>query len=122
VLSGAGFCADHRRDKLQGGAQPPDYGHCFIAIDPQRFMPAAELAARVDRLIEHTKSSERAENVGEIFVPGEMEMRARERSLREGVRLRASTYRALVTYGRQAGLHTDLKPLRDADVVAGGDG
>jgi amino acid adenylation domain-containing protein len=109
VLSGAGFSSDHSRDKLHGSSRAPDYGHFFIAIDPERFMPASEFAARVDRMIEQTKNGEHAENVDEILIPGELELRARSRSLKEGVRLRPSTHRALVTYGRQMGLSAELK-------------
>jgi LDH2 family malate/lactate/ureidoglycolate dehydrogenase len=46
--------------------------------------------------------------VDEIWIPGEIELRARERSLREGVRLRASTYRALVAYEQEKRLNTRL--------------
>ncbi|CCV10740.1 conserved hypothetical protein [Mesorhizobium sp. STM 4661] len=106
VLSGAGFCSEHHRDKLHDGS--PDYGHFFMAFDPRRFMPAPEFTERVDRLIEQTKNGERAENIGEILIPGEMELRAREESLREGVRLRSSTYRALVAYARRTGLDAEL--------------
>ena len=41
VLSGAGFAADHRPEKLHLSSDAPDYGHLFIAIDPERFMPAS---------------------------------------------------------------------------------
>ena len=119
VLSGAGFSADHSRDKLHGSSRGPDYGHLFIAIDPERFMPASEFTARVDRMIEQTKSGEHAENVDEILIPGEMELRARAQSLKEGVRLRPSTYRALVTYGRQMGLGAELNLVSSEKVPAG---
>jgi LDH2 family malate/lactate/ureidoglycolate dehydrogenase len=119
VLSGAGFSADHSRDKLHGSSRGPDYGHFFIAIDPERFMPASEFTARVDRMIEQTKSGEHAENVDEILIPGEMELRARAQSLKEGVRLRPSTYRALVTYGRQMGLGAELNLVSSEKVPAG---
>jgi amino acid adenylation domain-containing protein len=109
VLSGAGFSADHSRDKLHASSQAADYGHFFIAIDPERFMPASEFVARVDRLIEQTKNGEHAEYVDEILIPGEMELRARDQSLKEGVRLRPSTYRALVSYAQHMGLGTELK-------------
>jgi LDH2 family malate/lactate/ureidoglycolate dehydrogenase len=49
--------------------------------------------------------------VEEILVPGESELRARERSLRDGVPLRRSTYDALRKYGRNAGLDTELVVL-----------
>jgi amino acid adenylation domain-containing protein len=99
ALSGAGFAADHRADAMNSGA--PDYGHMFMAIDPQRFMPASAFAARVDRLIDDIKNGERAANVDDIRIPGEMELRTRERSLTEGVRLAPSTYRALVAYAAE---------------------
>ena len=119
VLSGAGFSADHSRDKLHGSSRAPDYGHFFIAIDPERFMPASEFAARVDRLIEQTKNGEHAANVDEILIPGEMELRARDQSLKEGVRLRPSTYRTLVTYGRQVGLGAELEVVSRIKVPTG---
>ena len=119
VLSGAGFSADHSRDKLHGSSRAPDYGHFFIAIDPERFMPASEFAARVDRMIEQTKNGEHAENVDEILIPGEMELRARDQSLKEGVRLRPSTHRALVTYGQQMGLGAELKVVSRMKVQTG---
>jgi LDH2 family malate/lactate/ureidoglycolate dehydrogenase len=106
VLSGAGFGADHHHDRLREGA--PDYGHFFMALDPERFMPASDFTRRVDRLIEQTRNGERAEDVGEILVPGEMELRTRQQSLSEGVRLRLSTYKALVAYARKAGLDAEL--------------
>ncbi len=114
VLSGAGFGNDHHRDRLHDGSAAPDYGHFFMALDPQRFMATGDFTARVDRLIEQTKNSERAADTDEILIPGEMELRNRQRSLKEGVRLRSSTYRALVSYGRKAGLKTELDVVMES--------
>jgi LDH2 family malate/lactate/ureidoglycolate dehydrogenase len=108
VLTGAGFGWDNRREHGPQMVKPANFGHFFMAIDPELFMPTADFTARVDRLIEQTKAGERAEGVEEILVPGESEMRARERSLRDGVPLRRSTYDALRKYGRNAGLDTEL--------------
>ncbi|TIT33946.1 MAG: Ldh family oxidoreductase, partial [Mesorhizobium sp.] len=119
VLSGAGFGSDHHQDRLRESAQAPDYGHFFMALDPQRFMPASEFTERVDRLIEQTRNGERAEGATEILIPGEMELRAREESLREGVRLRSSTYRALVAYGRKAKLDAELSAVTENQLAEG---
>jgi LDH2 family malate/lactate/ureidoglycolate dehydrogenase len=108
VLSGAGFASDHRPDRLHGSFAVPDYGHLFIAIDPERFMAASKFTERVDRLIDETKDSERAANVHEIWIPGERELKTRDRSLKQGVRLLPSTYRTLVTYSQQKGLNSTL--------------
>jgi len=108
ALGGAGFASDHCPDRLHGSSVIPDYGHLFIAINPKRFMATSEFTARVDRLIDETKNSERAANVHEIWIPGERELKTRDRSLRQGVRLLPSTYRTLVAYGQQKGLNTTL--------------
>jgi LDH2 family malate/lactate/ureidoglycolate dehydrogenase len=113
VLSGAGFGSDHRRDLLKRGDAPPDFGHCFIAIDPVAFLPHGQLAARVDRLIDEVKGARRMEGVDEILLPGEREMRARERNLREGVPLSPSIEHALERYRHEAGLRTALVPAGD---------
>jgi LDH2 family malate/lactate/ureidoglycolate dehydrogenase len=108
VLTGAGFCWDHRRDHARPEEEPRDLGHFFLAINPELFMPIREFAARVDRMIEQTQSGERAEGVPEILLPGETEMRARARNLREGVPLMPSTYLALQKYRENAGLRSAL--------------
>jgi amino acid adenylation domain-containing protein len=118
VLGGAGFCADHRRDKVRPPEQAPDFGHFFIVIDPALFTDPAEFTSRVDRLIDESKNGRRAEGTAEILIPGEAELRTRERSLRDGVRLRASTYRALVTYARDVGLDADLVVVDAAAATA----
>jgi LDH2 family malate/lactate/ureidoglycolate dehydrogenase/aryl carrier-like protein len=108
VLTGAGFGWDNRREHNRQMVKPANFGHFFMAIDPELFMPSADFTARVDRLIEMTKSGDKADGAEEIFVPGEAELRARERSLKEGVPLRPSTYDALRKYGLKAGLDTEL--------------
>jgi amino acid adenylation domain-containing protein len=111
VLSGAGFGAGHRPDVLRASGGAPDFGHLFMALDPRRFLGMPEFTDRVDALIEQTKSGERAHGVDEIFIPGERELRARERGLSDGVRLRPSTYRVLLAYGRRMGLDARLIPV-----------
>ena len=108
ALSGASFPWQHRDDRRSRREYEPDLGHFFMAIDPALFMPLETFTARVDAMIEATKAGERMEGVEEILVPGEMEMRAREMHLREGVPLLPSTLRSLVEYRRQAGLETEL--------------
>ncbi len=112
VLTGAGFGWDHRREHARQKMQPPDIGHFFMAIDPELFMPIAEFTTRVDHMIEQTKAGERAENVEEILIPGETEMRARDGNLREGVPLLPSTYHALQKYAQKTALDTELAVIQ----------
>jgi len=108
VLTGAGFGWDNRREHNRNMVKPANFGHFFMAIDPELFMASPDFTARVDRLIEQTKAGELADGAEEILIPGESELRARERSLKDGVPLRPSTYQALRKYGLKAGLATEL--------------
>lgn len=112
VLTGASFGWDNRREHSPKMVKPANFGHFFMAIDPELFMPSTEFTTRVDHLIEQTKAGERAEGMEEILIPGESELRARKRSVRDGVPLRPSTYRSLLTYARKAGLDTELVTLK----------
>jgi amino acid adenylation domain-containing protein len=107
ILTGAGFCREHRRERMRQG--PPDLGHFFMAIDPELFMPIAEFTLRVDRMIEQVKASERAEGVPEILLPGEMEMRARAENILEGVPVLPVTYSVLEKHRKTAGLSHGLE-------------
>jgi len=107
ILTGAGFCRDHRRERMRQG--PPDLGHLFMAINPELFMPIAEFKSRVDSMVEQVKSGERAENVSELLLPGEIEMRARAENLIEGVPILSVTYSALEKYRKTAGLTSGLE-------------
>lgn len=109
ILTGADFPWQHRDDRAARSTYEPNLGHFFLAINPELFMSRAEFAARVDTMIEAAKSGETAEGVSEVLVPGEMEMVARERNLREGVPLLPSTYRGLLEYRQEAGLETALE-------------
>ncbi|HEU5318883.1 MAG TPA: Ldh family oxidoreductase [Chloroflexota bacterium] len=109
VLTRADFPWQHRDDRAARHTYDPNLGHFFMAINPELFLPRDEFLDRVDQMIEAAKASEKADGVSEILVPGEMEMRARERNLRAGgVPLLPSTYKGLVDYKQKAGLETEL--------------
>jgi amino acid adenylation domain-containing protein len=108
VLTGAGFGSEHSRARLRQNGVPPDFGHFFIAIDPELFLSRTEFEARVDRMIDEVKGAQRMEGVEEILLPGEAELRAREHNLREGVPLSPAVHQALEKYRREAGLVSEL--------------
>ena len=62
-------------------------GFQFVVIDGDRFMPVAELRARVDTLIRDVHASAPAAGVDHVYVPGEIEHRTRERRLADGIPL-----------------------------------
>jgi amino acid adenylation domain-containing protein len=108
VLTGAGFGQDHQRERMRRPDVPADFGHLFVAIDPQIFMPLSEFTARVDRMIEQVKAAAPAEEVDEVLLPGEAELRARARNLDEGVPVLPAAWRALQEHKAAAGVEADL--------------
>ncbi|HEX8619554.1 MAG TPA: amino acid adenylation domain-containing protein, partial [Thermoanaerobaculia bacterium] len=106
VLTGAGFGLDHRRERLK--QHDADFGHFFIAIDPELFLGRDEFASRVDRMIDEVKGATRMDGVEEILLPGEAELRAREQNLHDGVPLSPTIYEALQKYRREARLASEL--------------
>jgi LDH2 family malate/lactate/ureidoglycolate dehydrogenase len=112
VLTGAKFCLDHNRETFRSGAHEHGLGHFFLAMNPEMFMPVAEFGARVDRMIDDVKKSDVAEGFKEVLLPGELELRARERNLREGIPLLPSTLKRLNDYRADAGLKAELVEQR----------
>jgi LDH2 family malate/lactate/ureidoglycolate dehydrogenase len=66
---------------------PQGIGHFLLALNVGAFVPLRQFYESVNSLVQVIKSSEKAEGVEEIFVPGEIEFRRRDRALREGVSL-----------------------------------
>lgn len=66
--------------------QPTGHGAAFMAINIDAFIPIDEFKARMDHLVAEIHSAPKASD-GELFAPGEIEFRRREKALREGINL-----------------------------------
>ncbi len=75
-------------------------GHCFISIDPSRFMPVDEFKRAVGDMARRIKQSPRQEGVEEILLPGEIEERRRSHGLEHGIDLASSSVEVLRELGR----------------------
>lgn len=64
--------------------RPQRLGHLVMAIHIEAFCPLREFLRAVEAMINDLKSTPRAEDVEEIWMPGEMEMHRREERLRDG--------------------------------------
>ncbi|MEM2874681.1 MAG: Ldh family oxidoreductase [Candidatus Hadarchaeales archaeon] len=62
-------------------------GDLMIAIDASAFVPLEEFRSRARKFIDEVKGSKKAPGVQEIMIPGEPEMRTREKNMREGVEI-----------------------------------
>jgi len=95
---GLGFAIDILAGALSGAgcshANAPIVtdGMLAIALDIEQFTPLADFTARVAALAAHVKSCPTAAGFDEVFVPGEPELRARERRLAEGIPIEPGTW------------------------------
>ncbi|WP_435655877.1 Ldh family oxidoreductase [Brucella pituitosa] len=103
VLTGAGFgpSVNNMYDNWQ---DPQNVGHMFIAIDIERFMPLSAFRDRLDGYIEQLKAEPRAEGTDEILHAGELEHRAEQKRLREGIVLPAKVEQELESLGALYGI------------------
>lgn len=83
-------------------------GHFFLVFNPSAWMPQQEYLARLDELVEGAKSTEKAEGVEEIFMPGEIEDKRAEKNSREGIELPLLEVEMLRAEGEKAGVRLDL--------------
>lgn len=79
----------------------------FMAINPEVALPYQEYLARVDTMIDKIHASRPAENVEQIFVPGEQGAERAKKAAREGVILSASFVDELKEFGAEVGVDWD---------------
>jgi len=101
VLSGSQFLSGvngpYHYDKRSGA------GHFLTVYDIEAFMDREEFDSRMERFITEIKSQPLAQGCDEIFYPGEMEARASERHLRDGLRLPEDTWNDLASVAKEIG-------------------
>ncbi len=107
VLSGGLFGTDVPPMKTFG-REPLVTSGCYLALDPERFMPLDEFRGRVDRLVRQIKASARARGVAEVLVAGELEFRCRAERLRDGIPLSAVVHDELRGWAGELGVEFGL--------------
>ena len=69
-------------------------GHMFMAMDISKMMELSDYVHSVETMIEQFKNAKKAEGVGEIFYPGELEQR-RAAQAGDTVSMLESTWQSL---------------------------
>ncbi len=103
VFTGSAFAGDVKNPHTDLSG-PQDVGHFFMAIKPDLFMPLEEYRERMDTLVSKAKSSEKAEGVEEILIPGENEARLTETYKKEGIPLTSDVVEGLKTEAAAVGI------------------
>ncbi|MFA6506181.1 MAG: Ldh family oxidoreductase [Treponemataceae bacterium] len=103
VLSGAAF-GPYLSNMWNDFEHPQNVGHCMGVMDVKMFLPIDEFKRKMDTMIRDIKSNPRAKGVDEIFLPGEIEHRKREKRIAEGIPLGLKTYADLEAIGARMNL------------------
>ena len=88
-------------------------GHLAIALNIAAFRPLEAFNEDMEMLVSKIKNTARAPGTNEIFYPGELEARAEERQVREGVSIPDDTVAELDAGARELSIAT-LSSLRKA--------
>ncbi|MFN7922433.1 MAG: Ldh family oxidoreductase [Bryobacteraceae bacterium] len=114
--SGLAFLVELLTGGLSGGAMSTELGglrvkdrpfrvsQFFLAIDPERIMPAAEFEERKQKLIRMAKSSRPARGYDEVLVAGEPEWRSEAERLKTGIPVEANLWGQLVEWAGRLGV------------------
>ena len=75
----------------------------MVAVDVERFLPLEVFRRKVVEFIDYMKSTPRVPGCDEIYYPGEIEAREREKRLREGVFVEEDTWNLVLETARSVG-------------------
>jgi ureidoglycolate dehydrogenase (NAD+) len=88
VLTGSSISRKVLSWTFSDATQPTGHGAAFMAINVGAFIDVEDFKRRMDHLIEEIHAAPKAET-GELFAPGEIEFRRREKALKDGIDLPA---------------------------------
>lgn len=86
LLTGSGY-GTHMNNPFTQAEVPMDTGHCFIAIDVNKIMPAAIFAQSVEAYKAEVKALDKASWAEDIYLPGEIAHAKSEKNEKEGIQL-----------------------------------
>lgn len=104
ILSGAAFTWRVGTWMWDDGTKPTDHGAAFLAIDTNAIMPSGEFARRMEDLVDEIHAAPRADGVGRLYVPGEMEWDRHARAMKHGIPLPPDVVASLQEAAQMTGL------------------
>lgn len=91
---------------LEQEDKPYPWGHTFMALDPEGFMPIQTYKERTDALIQYIKSCPPLPG-REVLMPFEREWRVREKRLNEGIFVDEPFWKDFQKIGTEIGIDVD---------------
>ena len=107
VLSGGTFGADTPEMK-RFGEDPLVSSGAYIAIDIERFIPAADFRSRIDSLVRMVHDAAPALGVDRVYMTGEPEAERKRDRLANGIPMSAAVHQELESLARRFAIPLDL--------------
>lgn len=101
VRAGVGKGVDGTLEPVKGFCTKGDF---MIAINPSAFVSPKEFNSRVKEYVKEIKSSKKAPGIKEIMIPGEPELKAREKRLRDGITIADEVWVELEQIAKELGV------------------
>jgi LDH2 family malate/lactate/ureidoglycolate dehydrogenase len=92
-----GFLADNMAD-------PTDVGSVFAALNVESFMDLSQFKASMDKALREVKTSERADGVERIYIPGEIEFETKAERLAKGIPIPEPVVKDFIALGKECGV------------------
>jgi LDH2 family malate/lactate/ureidoglycolate dehydrogenase len=89
-----GFLADNLKD-------PTDVGSVFAAVNVESFMDLPDFTAGMDQAIREIKTSEKADGVKRIYIPGEIELETKADRLKNGIPIPDAVVKDFAALGKE---------------------
>jgi L-2-hydroxycarboxylate dehydrogenase (NAD+) len=105
VRAGVGKGIDGTLEPVKGFSTK---GDLMITIDPSAFVPPEQFKKWAEDYITEIKASKKAPGIQEIMVPGEPEMKTREKRLREGINIADEVWAELENLAKEMGTKIDI--------------
>jgi len=82
-------------------------GHFFMAMKIDNFIPIDRFKCRTDKRIKEIKNSSKKEGVKQIYLPGEIEFKNKEKNLRDGIPIAKEVLEDLRKTAKELGINID---------------
>ena len=87
---------------------PQDCGNFFMAIDLKAFGDVDAFKRRMDAYILDMKNGKKAQGTKEIFMPGEIELKKEQASMKDGIEIEDDTFKPLVDLAKKYNINIDF--------------
>jgi len=101
LLTGSNYGMHFPDFLAENMTEPTDVGSVFAAINVESFMELPEFQAAIDRSIREIKTSNKAEGVKRIYIPGEIEFDTKSERLAKGIPIPEAVVQDFIELGKQ---------------------